>query len=493
MKLLLQKGAERELLIKEVKELFAKGDAMTDADFAGVETKNASITALNSEIERLQKLAKIEEENAAREIQLSTAKQSQRPANHSANGNAEDSAELTYTVPAVAKSRRHDVVVKAFAGQDMNYVEKQYYGFGQYYRAAFSINPATREKAAKWCKDNGLTVTLAQSENANDTGGFLVPSPLAPAIITLVEQFGVARKLFRREPMTSDTKAISRTASLINSYWLSDGQSITASTQNYDQVTLTANKLAAFILRGSEVSEDAIIDFAVELARRIAWTFAAKEDLAAFNGTGTSTYGGFNGVCNRIVTTFGGVGTTTGGAGLHVAPSGTGSAYTNYALGDFNTTQGLLPSFAWELGEPVWVMSRQFYNAVVVKLLSAAGGNTIQTIADGATGNPRFLGSPVVFSQVFPTSAVASSVMALFGNFELGCAFGDRKTITLAQSTEYAFSSDQIAIRGIERVGFNAHDVGGSNAASQAINPTYAQDGTTAVAGPIVGLYSYSS
>jgi HK97 family phage major capsid protein len=143
------------------------------------------------------------------------------------------------------------------------------------------------------------------------------------------------------------------------------------------------------------------------------------------------------------------------------------------------------------MGEPVWVMSRQFYESVPMKLLAAAGGNTIQTIADGLTGEPRFLGNPVVFSQVMPRAAAVSVVVAMFGNFPLGAAMGDRRQLEIAESIEYAFNTDQIALRGIERVGFNIHDVGGTGPAADAINPANAA--STSVAGPIVGIIAQSS
>jgi HK97 family phage major capsid protein len=95
-------------------------------------------------------------------------------------------------------------------------------------------------------------------------------------------------------------------------------------------------------------------------------------------------------------------------------------------------------------------------------------------IANG--GVQRFLGYPVVLSQVMPTNEANSQICALLGNFRLGSTFGDRRLLSLALSSEYKFAEDQLAIRGTERFDLNVHDVG-----------------NTTAAGPIVGLITAAS
>lgn len=81
------------------------------------------------------------------------------------------------------------------------------------------------------------------------------------------------------------------------------------------------------------------------------------------------------------------------------------------------------------------------------------------------------------FSQVMPKVEANSQVCCLLGNFALGCAFGDRRTLTLARSTEYKFAEDQLTLKATERVDFVAHDIGDTNATP-----------ADQVPGPIVGL-----
>ena len=102
-------------------------------------------------------------------------------------------------------------------------------------------------------------------------------------------------------------------------------------------------------------------------------------------------------------------------------------------------------------------------------LQTAAGGNTVVDLANG--GTPRFLGYPVELVQVMPTTTANSQVACLFGDLRLGSMLGDRRSLTLALSSDYKFAEDQLAIRGTQRIDINIHDVG-----------------STATAGPIVAL-----
>ena len=67
---------------------------------------------------------------------------------------------------------------------------------------------------------------------------------------------------------------------------------------------------------------------------------------------------------------------------------------------------GTLPLYA--RGGARWLVSAFFYDSIMAKLQTAAGGNTVANIAAG--GQQMFLGYPVELSQVMPvTSAVARS------------------------------------------------------------------------------------
>lgn len=324
------------------------------------------------------------------------------------------------------------------------------------------------ESAKQFCKDNGIEIK-AHSEGTNYLGGYLVPPEFSNDIIDLREQYGVARRVARVVPMGSDTLSIPRRTGGLTAYFVGEATAITESSKSWNQVNLVARKLGVLSLWSSELNEDAMVSIGDDLAGEIAFAFSYKEDDCYFNGDGTSTYGGINGVRNRLLDVF----TTSGGTGLVLVTAVASTGYWDeITLAQFHNVVGALPLYA--RGDAQWICSTTFYDTVMAKLQTAAGGNTVADIANG--GQPRFLGYPVTFSQVMPTTAAVSHIPVVFGNFRLGTTFGDRRMLALALSSDYKFAEDQLAIRGTERFDINVHDVG-----------------ATGTAGPIVGLITAAS
>jgi HK97 family phage major capsid protein len=472
MKQLQLKAAEREKLVKEVSDIFAKGDEnITTEDMTTIKSKNAEITALDGEIVRLKDIADIAQTNAARTVELSHVDESLRPDSSAAAGGSA----VKLIVPA--KFRGANPKNLRLISDTRNEAVEKAYRHGMYYMATLGRS----EKCAKWCSDHGLPILKAQSENINEIGGFLVPEELDSDLIQLREMFGVARQLFKTVKMRSDMKRRPRRVGGLKAYHVTDGQGITASTKNWDSVNLTAEKIAVLALYGNELSEDAIIDIGDDLAYEIAWAFALQEDEDAFLGDGTSPYGGFVGVITAL-TNFA---TANAGTGLIVGPTGTAASWNGFLLSHFNSVKGLLPRYA-SLRNPCWVTTEEFYSGVMERLMVAAGGNRVQDVQNGSGDEYRFLGKRVVIAQVMPQAPAASSVPLLYGAFDLGADFGDRRETTIALSTEYAFANDQVAIRGTERYAINVHDVG---QATNGSNPAQ----TAPMPGPIVGLQCASS
>lgn len=338
--------------------------------------------------------------------------------------------------------------------------DERAFRFAKWFKGVIVGDPASKQ----WCADNGID-TKAHSEGTNYLGGYLVPPEFSNDIIDLREQYGVARQVGRVVSMGSDTLSIPRQTGGLTAYFVGEATAITESSKSWDQVNLVARKLGVLSLWSSELNEDAMVNIGDDLAGEIAYAFANKEDQCFFNGDGTSTYGTITGVRQRLTDVF----TTSGGTGLVV---GAGNAYSELTLANFHSVLAALPLYA--RGGAVWVVSSTFYDSVMTKLQTAAGGNTVVDIANG--GQQRFLGYPVVLSEVMPTTEGNSQVCALLGNFRLGSTFGDRRMLTLALSSDYKFAEDQLAIRGTERFDINIHDVG-----------------ATGTAGPIVGLITASS
>jgi HK97 family phage major capsid protein len=155
----------------------------------------------------------------------------------------------------------------------------------------------------------------------------------------------------------------------------------------------------------------------------------------------------------------------------------TSNAWTSATLKDFQLLVGKLPEYA-DTEEACWVCHRAFYYGVMQVLELAAGGVTAAEVQTGdRRPRPLFLGYPVEFSQVWPSTNAATQVSVALGDFSLGARFGDRQLDEIAFSEhasiggENVFERNQVAIRGIERFDINVHDVG-----------------TASTPGPIVGM-----
>jgi len=265
--------------------------------------------------------------------------------------------------------------------------------------------------------------------------------------------------------MSSDTRVQPKRSGGVTAYFVGEGASITESTNQFDNVRLTAKKLAVYTRLSSELNEDAAVDLGGWVAAECARAFAQKEDECGFAGDGTSTYGGIVGARAALR----GVDTTASNiAGLAV--QGTGNTYGALVLGDFRNVVGKLPQFA-DTANAAWYVSRTFYHTVMAKLADAAGGNTNETIAIGGPREPLFMGYPVRISQAMPSTTAVSQVCALLGDLSQGAFFGDRRGIGVSLSEHDAFQTDELALRAVERFDVNVFGVG-----------------DTSNAGPIVGL-----
>jgi len=364
--------------------------------------------------------------------------------------------------------------MKCFKDDDNFRAEVKAYRFGQFLRGAVLGS----DKARQWCYQNGVDIKGAMLEDNNSKGGFLVPGEFEPDMIRLVEERGVFRREAKVMPMSQDTKSVPRRTGGTTAYFIGEGTAITESDMTIDLVTLVAKKIGVLVPMSSELGEDAILSVSDMLATDIAYAFADKEDECGFNGTGTSTYGGITGVCQKLIDKA--LGGTASGAvpdASGLVRYGTGYAYTNMSMGTLTSLIGKLPSYAeanakWYGSKTIW--------SYLLDLLADAGGNTMQSLASGV--NKQFLGYPFVVTDVMPKAAAVNQVCLLLGDLRQATTFGDRRKTSIAMSdsayvgSSSMFETDQIAIRGTERFDINVHDVG-----------------STTTRGPVVGVIAHTA
>ena len=376
------------------------------------------------------------------------------------------------TIPA--KCRRHNAVTNFKGDENGMSPEMRAYRFGQFAMAKLSMDMPGKFRfasAMQYARDHFAMEPMAvHGEGAGDVTGshVFVPEEFGTDLIRLREEYGVARTLFNVRTMASDVRSDPRRTGGLTAYFVGENAAATESDSGWDDVTLTARKLMAITRMSAELSEDSVIDFGNELAGEISYAFANKEDECAFNGDGTSTYGGITGIRNRLDTLTAGT-----APGLIL---GAGNAYSELTLANFESVVGGLPQYADVPGQVAWVCHKTFAWTVMKRLALAAGGNTADDIA-GASGGMVFLGYPVVVSQVMPSTEANDQIPVAFGNFAQGASFGDRRQETIAFSDSASvggqslWERDQIGVKGSERFDINVHDFG-----------------TDTVAGPICGL-----
>jgi HK97 family phage major capsid protein len=317
--------------------------------------------------------------------------------------------------------------------------------------------------ARQWCRDHGIEMRV-QTEGSNAAGGYLVPDEMERAIIDLRETYGMFRANARISPMAGDHQIIPRRAGGVTAYFVGETTAITASDKSWNQVELTAKKLGALTRMSTDLSEDAIINLADDLADEMAWAFAKKEDECGLDGDGTSTYGGMIGIRTKFVD-----GDHTAGYDAATSPC---TAWSHITLADeIVTVMSLLPTYA--LPRAKWYINPKGKAACFDAIALAAGGNTTREIASGA--EPMFAGYPVVVSSAMPTDPTNGTIALLFGDLSMSTTFGDRRGITIKVSSDRYLEYDQIGIQATERFCIVNHDIGDTSDAG----PVVALQGTT--------------
>lgn len=342
--------------------------------------------------------------------------------------------------------------LRAFRGPT---AERDAYESGMWLRATFFGDESARE----WCKEYNLNVEgRALSTIANTLGGALVPDSFERSIIDLREEYGTFRRKARVTPMASDTTIVPRRTGGVTAYYVGDNTEITASDKTWDQVELTARKLAVLTKYSSEIAEDAIISLADDLASEIAYSFSVAEDQAGFLGDATSTYGGISGLITKC---------TAATAGT-VTCADTHLAFSDITLTELESMIGKLPEYPGI--QPEWYLHKSAWAASMMRLADAAGGNVKSDIE--GPNRMQFSGYPVNFVQCMNstlTDQASAKGLIYFGDLGMAATLGDRRGLRVKVSEDRYFEYDQIGIQGTERFAINVHDVGDTSNAGPII------------------------
>jgi HK97 family phage major capsid protein len=319
------------------------------------------------------------------------------------------------------------------------------YRFGKFLLATVLSDP----EAARFCREQKILMTKAESENIDSAGGWVVPEEVENVILGLREAYGVVRRNARLWPLRfGGNSNVPRRTTGATATWTSEGGSLVEGSPLYDSAVLSPKKLAILIKTSAELEEDAIASWGAFLADEIAWAFAKAEDDAAVAGDGTPTLGRVTGLQAGLI----------GKAGKITANSGHNTFATLDAT-DIGALVGAIPARA--MPNAKIFVSMAGYGNTIVRLAGASGGLAATVDAQGNL-SANYLGLPVEFVPSLPTSTgnISGKLLMFAGDMKQGIAIGERRQITIRRSAERFADVDQIAIIGTERVDINVHDIG---------------------------------
>lgn len=369
-----------------------------------------------------------------------------------------------------------DKIDPHYMGTDMPGVPGKRRAFPNAKRAkAFGLFILTRTGEPKIAEKAMLALNhcdKALAEAVDASGGALAPEIFEPTLIRLQEEYGSFRRGARVVPMAGERVTWPMLDGHVTVYYPGEAGTITASSPTFKNVTLIAKKACALTVLSSEIDEDSAVALGEIVLSDFARGFAKAEDEAGYLGDGTSTYWGFTGVAGALRAVDATI------ASIASLVVGTGNAYSELILGDFDEVVGKYPTFADDENVK-WRMSKYFYWTVIRPLIMAYSSNipTIGMPDDVASGRKAtFLGYPVELVHVMPKTEANSQICATLANLNMGAYLGDRRGFEVVRSREAYFTTDQIGIRATRRHAINVFGTG-----------------DTSDAGPVTGLITAAS
>jgi HK97 family phage major capsid protein len=263
-------------------------------------------------------------------------------------------------------------------------------------------------------------------------GSNTLPAPFLAEVFVIVEERGLARRMFRPIPMTSKTLDMSTVATKAIAYWKTEGSNGTPADLAFGTGQLAAGELMAITSWSSEVEEDTAIAWLSIVQESMAEAILDKEDLAGFKGDGTSDYGGFTGIANA----------STNIVSLSVGKT----SFTQATADDFRLIRDAL-SIAKRRGA-VWMLHPTMVSQV--EGLKNTQGDYVYRAPSGE--RPAYLwGYPVANNgegiETMPSTgdSGAAKVYAAFGNPQ-HMLMGMRRELDLMMSREGILNSAANAI-----------------------------------------------
>lgn len=305
-------------------------------------------------------------------------------------------------------------------------------GAGRQYRDAVDLNARL---------DRCKAIQNAFSTDVPSDGGFLVPEQFRSDLLMMALENAVIRPRATVIPMGSQTLALpavddqSHSTTVfggIQTYWVDESTAPPETSAKFAQVKLDAKKLMGYCTVPSELPADAPA-FSAFIDQALPKALAFEEDYRFMAGTGVGEPLGFINCPAAVI--------ATGASHLGANTIGVEDLAAMYAR--------MLPS---SLMNAIWVADIGTFPQLATMAVQGAIANSAPVwMNNGLIGAPpvSIYGRPVYFTEKCPALGTTGDITFLDPSFYL---IGDRQALTASASPHFAFSTDKIAYKVIERV-----------------------------------------
>lgn len=285
--------------------------------------------------------------------------------------------------------------------------------------------------------DKHITKLTGWHEEGDDTlGGYLVPDDVKQELLkerlenTIVRGNGARVIPTMRDNIVlatiDDTSHATTVFGNVIFYWINEQAALTPRNLVFGQIQIPIEKLAGLCYITRELLADAYVSVEAEIRQSFTEGAAWFEDHAFIIGTGAGQPMGYRNSAALIAIARAGVGA--------IAWADIANIYSRQRYP----------------GRAVWVANQ----AVLPQLLQMVGGTEVIWIglSAGATAAPpgTLLGRPIVFTEKVPTLGTQGDLGFIdFSQYLIG----DREVIRIDRSDDVQFTTDQVALRFILRVG----------------------------------------
>lgn len=259
----------------------------------------------------------------------------------------------------------------------------------------------------------------ALAEGVDADGGYLVPDEFRATLIEHILQTQSIRQYATVIPMASKYLEIPKLSSDVKVYWGTENQSITTTTADFGNMTLTPFRLNAIIYTSRELFDDSAISIFDVLRRRFTARVADEETKVFLNGNGTTQPKGINQETLRAVS-----------AGNALTPDHLTKAYYLLPEGYRSTAR--------------WIINSR----VMEHLENSKASGTGEYLYPSLQGEVKTLkGRPILVTDYQPSSKINFGDVSYY-------YIGDRQQMTMDVTTEAGntWEKYQVGLRLVERI-----------------------------------------